>query len=675
MLLATIVWLTLSVTAGAEVRTWTDSSGAFSVRAEFVRLEGETVVLEGTDGSEMEIPLEKLSGSDQAVARTAAAAMKPANPFQQRAANPFQPKGAGAAIPATANESREDARDDRPVEKRTLSISSNEAEELFARVGNWTAAPDEPQRERLDHEKVIRFHGYRDRIFDKLNGSVVNAGDGTLALSYGLTLGSGFEPAATVVTVIDLLAGKESHVAAARGNWRVLDVSAEGSLVLVGWNDRDLNPGFGSVQLWRVQPRAKGRGKLSTEPPLGLIDRPGSGQQPAVLWQATPIAPAERGFSKGQVTWGAMLDGGLVAVYGDKRVLVFDPNADAAVFTIDDLAARPAVSPNRRLLAIPRDGQVLLYDVANRELAGGVDTSGRYGLSSLQFSSDGRQLMFVQLNTFLAYSLEDGRELVSSPIAGTGYRGSRCGPITDDLYFVKGLLLDTRTDVPLWHYNGAELVLPFDGSLVAVIHGPTGTGREDGVVVPMAEPRPVIAEAIEKANAVGSGIFALPQGGSVEIDVSSLPANERAAVETAIRDAADDAGYTVVESGGDVTLKTTVTRKPAESREFIQGGFGMPFGIGGGERQTASVSPSVMTLKAEKNGEEVWSTSSVADAWSTDVKKGESLQQAINRATQPNYDAFQTMTIPRQILEPEVSQRAFGSTKISPQGIEDTRAR
>ena len=49
----------------AEVRTWTDGSGSFSVEAQFVRLEGAKVVLEREDGKTVRIDLVKLSAADQ----------------------------------------------------------------------------------------------------------------------------------------------------------------------------------------------------------------------------------------------------------------------------------------------------------------------------------------------------------------------------------------------------------------------------------------------------------------------------------------------------------------------------------------------------------------------------------------------------------------------------------
>jgi len=52
-----------------DFRTWTDTSGEFTVEAEFVRLSMGTVTLRKADGSEISLSMEKLSEDDQAWVR------------------------------------------------------------------------------------------------------------------------------------------------------------------------------------------------------------------------------------------------------------------------------------------------------------------------------------------------------------------------------------------------------------------------------------------------------------------------------------------------------------------------------------------------------------------------------------------------------------------------------
>jgi len=49
----------------AHARKWTDSTGKYSVEAEFVELVGQTVTLRRSDGEVIRVPLERLSRSDR----------------------------------------------------------------------------------------------------------------------------------------------------------------------------------------------------------------------------------------------------------------------------------------------------------------------------------------------------------------------------------------------------------------------------------------------------------------------------------------------------------------------------------------------------------------------------------------------------------------------------------
>lgn len=65
-------------------RTWSDNTGTFSVEAEFLALDGDTVHLRRSDGKELEVPMRRLSEPDQEAARKLAEAVTSAsdNPFE-----------------------------------------------------------------------------------------------------------------------------------------------------------------------------------------------------------------------------------------------------------------------------------------------------------------------------------------------------------------------------------------------------------------------------------------------------------------------------------------------------------------------------------------------------------------------------------------------------------------
>lgn len=91
-------WFATAAVA-AETRTWTDSTGKFKIQAEFVSEQNGNVTLRQTDGSEVEIPVNKLSKPDQDYLKT-----QRDNPFQPKTASPFQPRtmpAGGGGTPAS----------------------------------------------------------------------------------------------------------------------------------------------------------------------------------------------------------------------------------------------------------------------------------------------------------------------------------------------------------------------------------------------------------------------------------------------------------------------------------------------------------------------------------------------------------------------------------------------
>ncbi len=77
----------VAVANAAELRTWTDSTGKFSLTAKLVSLDGDQVILERETGDKMTIPLAKLSKADQDYVAT----QKEESPFQPMDGSPFTP--------------------------------------------------------------------------------------------------------------------------------------------------------------------------------------------------------------------------------------------------------------------------------------------------------------------------------------------------------------------------------------------------------------------------------------------------------------------------------------------------------------------------------------------------------------------------------------------------------
>jgi hypothetical protein len=69
MLRAFLILLIFAVPASAKMRTWTDSTGKYTVQAEFVSADKEVVTLQTQAGKTKTVPLVRLSLNDQAYIR------------------------------------------------------------------------------------------------------------------------------------------------------------------------------------------------------------------------------------------------------------------------------------------------------------------------------------------------------------------------------------------------------------------------------------------------------------------------------------------------------------------------------------------------------------------------------------------------------------------------------
>jgi len=88
-LLALSVWLAASASVGGEPVEWTDSTGKYHVKAEFVSVDNGVVVLRKANGVCVTISFDRLNADGRAACDMAS---KPAkgNPFTERAADPVE---------------------------------------------------------------------------------------------------------------------------------------------------------------------------------------------------------------------------------------------------------------------------------------------------------------------------------------------------------------------------------------------------------------------------------------------------------------------------------------------------------------------------------------------------------------------------------------------------------
>ena len=121
-----------SAALAEELRTWTDSSGAFTIEASLVSFDGKTVTLKKEDGKTLSLSIDKLSDEDQ---RYLTEGPSSENPFEAAERAAARAQGAPGAPPPTST-------------AKTVNLDSAKEIGDYGET-SWTCAPDPSPLENL----------------------------------------------------------------------------------------------------------------------------------------------------------------------------------------------------------------------------------------------------------------------------------------------------------------------------------------------------------------------------------------------------------------------------------------------------------------------------------------------------------------------------------------------
>lgn len=156
---------------------WSDNTGRFKVDAQYLRVEGEQLVLKRVDGREIKIPFERLSPESLELARTKSGMSIPKGSSPKPA--PSEPKGASPGTPSKATPSnalpeKTSPESSRPVAKFQDNMDPKEFIDLIFKetaqdnyVVMWDALPASKQKQL--EELMVEFARKVDpRSFDMI---------------------------------------------------------------------------------------------------------------------------------------------------------------------------------------------------------------------------------------------------------------------------------------------------------------------------------------------------------------------------------------------------------------------------------------------------------------------------------------------------------------------------
>lgn len=641
VLILSCVALLQSNVMAQEFRTWTDATGKFKVKAKFVELSDDKVTLEREDGSELAIPLKKLSSADRKVVAQ----------MQTNAENPFetvQPAHKpGRKKPKEDDVAEEGASEGGEMEE---DDSSEQAEEQIKIVrprwervkqvlpiparSEWNVTVTPPAEAAARKGRVIGLQATRD-VFEKLTALELNANGQRAVIGYLLDRPGMQRDVQIRLVLCDLEKGTRLTTIKKPGNMVPMALNDAGDEIVMCRNEF----GFGNndrLELWRVTR---------------------SGVTKTLQW--IPNDDLQHGDR--DIQWAAYIDAERLATAGGGRLAIWKAATAKPLYWLKiQNGCRPALTTDRKYLAFATDKEIGILDLAAGKVVA-ITRGPKEHLSSptFAFTPKGTRLACGCQDRIYVFDVATGGLYREIPLAGTNAHanGHLLCPSEEHLLLGNSLLVDVESQAKLWTYQGHQTAAVVDGLCWLAI---TGHGQDAGALLPVRLPHPRVAETIRKAIE-SPDFFILKPGTTVKLDVANLPdPGEREKAATAFADKLRANGCQV---GADGTVELTLATEMGKRREVAYQAFGSPVA------RPYMFQEYTSRVKVVYQGQTAWEVSCNNVPGFIELKQGETMEGYLKQKEHPNYAWFSTVELPRMVQKPTTNGGTLGTTQVTVSGL------
>jgi hypothetical protein len=634
LVLACVVIAPAGLTHAAELESWVDATGKFTIEANFVGLEDGVVTLKRADGSEVEVPLDKLSKASQdrveAILKDADNPFKPADKGEM---NPFSAKPSQGTSGRSNRRRDDDAMEDEDVDSssppRQVKVDWSQAD-LIGGVGggNWEVTLGEPIESGAE-PRATAFPG-KSNFFEKML-EITISGD----QKHALVVTSLDEPkpeGALKLVVCDLERGKAS-VAASTGRMAPLALHNDAEHVIM----RRAEFGFGNadrLEIWQVKGRSVRK-----------------------LVSFIPHEDANGGSR--DVHWAKFLGDDRFATSGNGTIGIWSFPEVEPIARIP-AGGRPALSPDGKLIAWCDGQNVGLFDVEAMEVVAQQATPDRLHDPKLAFSPSGKRLACIAQDRLIVWNTENGDVIQDMKVPSVHIFTGIDFP--DEAYVLGGnqYLIGVENQVLLWTYSGQQQV---------ATAGPWtffGTFEDrTGALLPMKIPHVGAINMLQKASS-DPNLFVLKEGTRVRLDVSGLPnlEEQNRAIQGLVKRVA--ASGSVAEPDGKIVLVAAVEGPTQETLSLRNSG-------------DYTVQKYVTSLKYVYEGQVLWQTSTSnvpgGPVIFFNLEDGENIGDWLKKREKPDFELFQRAELPRFLQRPNGQGRGpsqsmtLGTSQVSSAGL------
>lgn len=292
----------------------------------------------------------------------------------------------------------------------------------------------------------------------------------------------------------------------------------------------------------------------------------------------------------------------LVTVCGAGSLTLWHVDTLQKVGVFSEAKGYPAVTPDgNRLVFATADSLVLLDPVAGRVV--GSRFVGELAKDPVvAFDPSGTRIACGGTGKITILDLKSGR--ISNAMAAElkfkerhSFELVPCfGWAGDKHFYCDGELFDMDTPIPIWRYQSSNWTSTRGPQLWAVAQG---FPDKETALRQFSLPHPAFANRVKEALKQ-PGLFALRPGDAVRIDVSGVPADQQAEVQSSLEKGAAKVGYVPSASAPVVIQASVDTRGTKERITYTVGGSSIP----------CSYTDRPARLKIIKNSKVLWTQSS-----------------------------------------------------------------
>ncbi|HUE74364.1 MAG TPA: SHD1 domain-containing protein [Pirellulaceae bacterium] len=623
---------------GAELRTWTDTTGSYKTEATFVRIgEDGRVELKKANGTVAHVPLDKLSPADQELARKLAAAANagsdPNDPFATDgdAGTPAEPM---PAAPASHTDTQNPA--NLKVTEPDWAGASDVLLDDSVREGGLTPDPEPASALALASRGIplskIQGKGPQGGFFEHAKSMAI--APATAQAVVALVDESPGTERTTRLERVDLATGKSLGSAELKGNSVPMDADPMGQF-LVARSDNFHIGTHGRVDLFDVTAR---------EP------------KHVISW----LPYGDRDWPQRDVHFAAFADRDHVCtVDGTGKLTMWNAGQAKALYSVATFqGSAPATSGTGKYLAVLATNGVFVLDAASGNPLARFNAQPGY-FPRLSFRPDGQQLACVSNSLVQVWDVQSG-QLVNEVFFPTPFQVNTIAWPSDGYMLLNGSsLVDLARRIVLCQYTGgSEFGAVFGGRQLFVVKD---ASHNSGVV---HTPLPHAGAQKLAATLNADALLAIKPGAEVSVRIAAaLTPQEQQQVYDALVKKLTENGLKVVQNSG-LILHATTEQGKTETVEYrtIGRGFGT---------ESATVTQQIQKLTFTENGKTLWQASQVKGAPFFLHTRGKDLNTAIAEQTKPDVLFYTNTLLPRHLARPgPEANGAYQTAKVTAAGVQ-----